>query len=44
MLEAQRAALEQVLEPARRGDDDVGAGGALGLLLEPDPAVDRGDL
>ncbi len=43
MLEAQRPALEEVLEPARRGDHDVGPGCELGLLLEPDPAVDRGD-
>ena len=43
VLEAQRPALEQILEPARRGDHDVGPARELGLLLEPDPAVDRGD-
>ena len=43
MVEVERAPLEQVLEPARGGDDDVGAGGSLGLPLETDAAVDGGD-
>ena len=43
LIEGEGPAIEQVLEPARGGDDDVGAGGLLGLLLEPDAAVDRGD-
>ena len=43
VLEAQRPALEEILEPARRGDHDVGPACELGLLLEPNAAVDRGD-
>jgi hypothetical protein len=43
VVEGERAALEQVLEPARGGDDDVRASSALGLLLDPDPAIDGGD-
>ena len=36
--------LEQVLEPAGRGDEDVGLAGLLRLGRDRDPAVDRGDL
>ena len=43
VLAMQGAALDQVLETARGGDDDVGAGGALGLRAEADAAVDGGD-
>ena len=38
-----RAAGDQVLEPARGGDDDVGASGGLDLGAEADAAVDGGD-
>jgi hypothetical protein len=37
LIELEGAALEQVLEATGRGDHDVGAGGLLGLLLEPTP-------
>ena len=40
--EAERSALEQVLEAPRRGDDDVRAGGLLGLSMQADAAVDGG--
>ena len=43
VIEVERAPLEQVLEPARGGDDDVGASRPLGLPLETDAAVDGGD-
>jgi hypothetical protein len=43
VLERDVAPLEQVLEPARGGDDDVCAGGLLGLGLEADAAVHDGD-
>ena len=43
-LQRDRAARDQVLEPARRGDDDVGAVGGLDLGAEADAAVDGGDL
>ena len=42
--ERERAALEEVLQAAGRGDDDVRLGGLTGLALERDAAVDRGDL
>ena len=42
-VEGERATVEQVLEPPGRGDDDMGPRGPLGLLLEPDAAVDGGD-
>jgi hypothetical protein len=42
VLQREVAALEQVLEPARGGDDDVRARGQLGLALEPDAAVHDG--
>ena len=38
----KRPALEQVLEPAGGGDEDVGALRVAGLLLEADAAVDGG--
>ena len=38
------AAAEQVLEPPRRGDDDVGAARGGGLRAEADAAVDGGEL
>ena len=43
LAEAEDAAIEQVLEPAGGGDQDVGLGGLLRLLLEPDAAEDGGD-
>jgi hypothetical protein len=42
-VEPHSPAGDQVLEPSRRGDHDVGLPGQLGLLLETDPAVDGGD-
>ena len=42
-LERDRAALDQVLEPAGRGDDDVGALRRGALRAEADAAVDGGD-
>ena len=42
--ERERAALEEVLQAAGRGDDDVRLGGLAGLALEADAAVDGGDL
>ena len=42
-VEADRAARDQVLEPAGRGDDDVRLAGELDLALEADAAVDGGD-
>ena len=42
--ERERAALEEVLQAAGRGDEDVRLGGLAGLALERDAAVDRGDL
>ncbi len=42
--ERERAALEEVLQPAGRGDDDVRLGRLTGLALERDAAVDGGDL
>ena len=43
LVELERAALEQVLEATGRGDQDVGALGALDLGAEADAAVDGGD-
>ena len=43
-LQVDRAARDQVLEPARGGDDDVGALRRLDLGAEADAAVDGGDL
>ena len=40
VVEVEGATLELVLEPARRGDDDVGLGGGLRLLEQADTAVD----
>ena len=42
MLERERPAVEQVLQPPRRGDEDVRAPGKLGLARESRPAVDGG--
>ena len=44
MLERDHAAVDQVLEPARGGDEDVGVPGAARLALDADAAVDGGDL
>ena len=41
--EGDRAAVDQVLEPAGGGDEDVGAPGGLDLGTEADAAVDGGD-
>ena len=43
VLEREGAALEQVLEAAGRGHEDVGALGVASLLLEAHAAVDGGD-
>ena len=43
-VERHGAAGHQVLEPAGRGDEDVGALAGLDLLLEADAAVDGRDL
>ena len=43
VLERDRAALEDVLQAAGRGDDDVRAAGALHLALDAGAAVDGGD-
>ena len=42
-VEADEAPLEQILEPARRGHEDVGARGLLGLAVDADSAEGRGD-
>ena len=42
-VEPDRAARDQVLEPAGRRDDDVRLAGELDLALEADAAVDGGD-
>jgi len=44
VLEGDDAALEQILEPAGRGHDDVRVLGAAGLALDAHPAVHRRDL
>jgi hypothetical protein len=44
VAQVEGAAVEEVLEPAGRRDDDLRAGGVLGLLLDADAAVDGGDL
>ena len=44
VAQAERAALQQVLEAARGRDDDVRLGRLAALLLEADAAVDGGDL
>ena len=41
--EVDDPALDEVLEAAGGGDDDVGAAGGLDLGAEADAAVDRGD-
>jgi len=43
VVEGERAALEQILEPAGAGDDDVGTSGTLGLGLDSDASIYRGD-
>ncbi len=43
LAQRERAALDQVLEPAGRGDDDVGALRRGALRAEADAAVDGGD-
>ena len=43
LLERDDAAVDQVLEPARGRDEDVGAAGGLDLRGEADAAVDGGD-
>ena len=43
VLERERAACEQILEPAGRRDQHVRRGGVLGLLDQADAAVDRRD-
>ena len=43
VVERDRVAAEQVLEPAGGGDDDVGAAGGVALRAEADAAVDGGD-
>ena len=43
LVEAEGAALEEILEAARGGDDHVRTRGLAGLLLEADAAVHRAD-
>ena len=43
VVQVEGTALEQVLEAAGAGDNDVCAGGALGLGLDSDATVDGGD-
>ena len=43
LLQRDDLAVDQVLEPARGGDEDVGTAGGLGLRAEADAAVDGGD-
>jgi hypothetical protein len=42
-IEAHDASVEEVLEPARRGDEHVGRLDQAGLILDRDAAVDGGD-
>ena len=44
LLQVEGAAVEQVLEAAGGGDDDVGLSGLPRLRLDADPAEDGGDL
>ncbi len=42
-VDRDEAPLDQVVQPARRGDEDLGALGLLGLLAQRHPAVDGSD-